>query len=63
MSLNNSLNNSKLDAEKKLRLKYYGDIKTRAKISSETFLKPPESYYINPNLFMVVQPSGMLHFK
>ena len=49
----NSLKNS----EKILRLKYYKELRTQGK-TSETFLKPPEEYFINPNLFMVIQPSG-----
>jgi|LauGreDrversion4_2_1035121.scaffolds.fasta_scaffold1602130_2 hypothetical protein len=47
----------KLDSEKLLRLKYYKDLKKQGNIDSNSFLVPPDSYYINPNLFMVIQPS------
>lgn len=47
----------KLDSEKLLRLKYYKDLKKQGNIESNSFLVPPDTYYINPNLFMVIQPS------
>lgn len=52
-----SVGSQQMDSEKRLRLKYYKDLKQKGKISSETFLAPPDTYYINPNLFMVIQPS------
>lgn len=48
----------KIDSEKLLRLKYYKELRTQGRKESETFLKPPDTYYINPNLFLVIQPSG-----
>jgi sodium-coupled neutral amino acid transporter 9 len=47
----------KLDSEKLLRLKYYKDLKNKGRMGSDTFLKPPDTYYIDANLFMVIQPS------
>lgn len=52
-----SSDTKKLDSEKLLRLKYYKDIKRQGNIESKSFLVPPDTYYINPNLFMVIQPS------
>lgn len=50
----------RLDSDKLLRLKYYKDLKKKGKISSDSWLAPPETYYINANLFMVIQPSSKI---
>ena len=48
---------SRRSSDKILRLKYYKDLKQNVATASDTFLTPSETYYIDANLFMVIQPS------
>ena len=44
-------------SEKLMRLKYLNTLK-KARVSSESFLNPPDTYLIDANLFMI-QPSSL----
>jgi hypothetical protein len=45
-------------SEKLMRLKYLNKLKAEARVSSESFLNPPDAYLIDANLFMI-QPSSL----